>query len=206
MATQLDTPSKRALGLATGMAFGALLQRGRLARYDVILDQLRLRDGRVIKAMGTAVVVGAVGLHMLEGKGLTKLQVKPMKVGGIVAGGILFGAGMATLGYCPGTSVAAVGEGRSDAIAGVAGMLAGAAAFVALYPKLAPAIDAGDYGKVTLPTVTNTKRSHWVAGLAVAALTAAVGHELSKRAPAQRGSAIASRRSRRKSASSASSM
>jgi len=179
MATQLDTTGKRLLGLGTGVAFGALLQRGRLSRYDVILDQLRLRDGTVIKAMGTAVVVGAVGLHLLDGKGLAKTDVKPMKVGGVIAGSVLFGAGMATLGYCPGTSVAAVGEGQRDALAGVAGMLAGAAAFVTLYPKLAPVIDAGgDYGKITLPSVTNSKRSHWVAALAIGALTAAVANEV----------------------------
>lgn len=182
MGTQLDTPSKRLLGLATGVAFGALLQRGRLARFDVIVDQLRLTDGSVLKAMGTAVGVGAVGLHMFDCKGLAKTDVKPMKVGGVVAGSLLFGAGLATLGYCPGTSVAAIGEGQRDALAGVAGMLAGAAAFVALYPKLAGAIDAGgDYGKLTLPAITKTKRSRWVAATALAVLTAAVTNEAVQR-------------------------
>jgi uncharacterized membrane protein YedE/YeeE len=182
MATQLDSASKRLLGLGTGLAFGALLQHGRLARYDVILGQLALRDGSVIKAMGTAVMVGAVGLQLLDGKGITKTGVKPMKVGGIVAGSVLFGAGLATLGYCPGTSVAAVGEGRRDALAGVAGMLVGAAAFVALYRKLVPIIEAGgDYGKITLPAVTNTKRSRWVAPMAIGALAAAATNEVAQR-------------------------
>lgn len=187
MATQLDTSGKRLLGLGTGVIFGALLQHGRLARYDMIHDQLRLRDGSVIKAMGTAVAVGAVGLQLLDGAGLAKTEVKPMKVGGVVAGSILFGAGLAVLGYCPGTSVAAVGDGRRDALAGVLGMLAGAAAFVALYPKLASAIDAGgDYGKITLPTLTSTKRSRWVAGLATGALTATVANEVVQRARVRR--------------------
>lgn len=78
--------------------------------------------------------------------------------------------------------MAAIGEGQRDALAGVAGMLAGAAAFVALYPKLAGAIDAGgDYGKLTLPAITKTKRSRWVAAMALAVLTAAVTNEVVQR-------------------------
>jgi hypothetical protein len=124
------------------------------------MGQLRFTDGRVIKAMSSAVVVGALAFRALAERGLARPTVKPMKVGGIVGGSLLFGAGLAALGYCPGTSVAAMGEGRRDAIAGVAGMLAGAAAFVALYPRLAPLIDAGgDYGKVTLPALTGRARA-----------------------------------------------
>jgi hypothetical protein len=145
---------KRLLGLVTGVAFGALLQRGRLDRREVILGQLRLRDFRVVKTMATAVAVGAVGYHALERRGRGGAPVKPLKVGGIVGGSALFGAGLALLGYCPGTCVAAAGEGQRDAFAGIAGMLAGAAAFVALYPKLARLIDAGgDFGKLTVPVL-----------------------------------------------------
>lgn len=141
----------RLLGLMTGMAFGSLLQRGKLARQDVIIDQFALRDARVVKTMGTAVAVGAAGIHALVAMGLTKKDVKPMKVGGVAGGAVLFGAGLALFGYCPGTSLAALGEGRRDAMAGVLGMLFGATAFVRLYPALVPLIDAGgDFGKLTV--------------------------------------------------------
>ncbi|MFN2427200.1 MAG: DUF6691 family protein [Candidatus Binatia bacterium] len=163
----MNEDAKRLLGLATGLVFGALLQRGRLARHEVIMDQLLLRDSRVGRAMGTAVAVGAVGYQALRASGLDASEVKPMKVGGVVAGATLFGAGMALLGYCPGTSLAAVGEGQRDAVAGVAGMLAGAAAFVALQSKIAPLLEAGgDYGKLTLPEVTETSPWPWAAGIA----------------------------------------
>ena len=79
----LETTGKRLLGLATGLAFGALLQRGRVSRYEVILGQLLFRDGRVMKTMATAVAVGAVGIHALARKGMTTKEVKPMKVGGV---------------------------------------------------------------------------------------------------------------------------
>jgi uncharacterized membrane protein YedE/YeeE len=152
MSASLDSPGQRLLGLVTGLAFGALLQRGRLSRYDVIARQLLCRDGRVVKTMASAVAVGAVGVHVLAARGLTTKDIKPMKAGGVVSGAVLFGGGLALAGYCPGTSLAAVGEGRRDAVAVVLGMLAGAAAFVAFYPQVASVIDAGgDLGKKALP-------------------------------------------------------
>jgi hypothetical protein len=38
-----------------------------------------------------------------------------MKTGGVALGAVLFGAGLALFGYCPGTSVTALGAGRRDA-------------------------------------------------------------------------------------------
>lgn len=154
MSSSLASTGKRVLGLATGLAFGALLQRGRVSRHETIVGQLLLRDHYVVKTMATAVAVGALGLYVLERKGITAKDVKPMKVGGVTLGAVLFGTGLAVAGYCPGTSVAALGEGRRDALATIVGMLAGASMFVALYPRLVPIIDAGgDLGKRTLPSL-----------------------------------------------------
>lgn len=83
---------------------------------------------------------------------------KPLQPVAVVGGGVLFGAGVALLGYCPGTSLAAAGAGRRDAVAGVLGMLAGAVAFTQLYPRVKARLEAGDQGKVTLPVATRTPR------------------------------------------------
>lgn len=167
MKAPLESSGNRLLGAATGLAFGALLQRGRVSRYDVIIGQLVLRDSRVLKTMATAVAVGALGIHSLPLDGATSNAVKPMKVGGVTLGALLFGAGLAIAGYCPGTSVAALGEGRRDALATVLGMLAGAGAFVKLYPRLERMIEAGgDLGKATLPSVTGTSAAPWVGAIA----------------------------------------
>jgi uncharacterized membrane protein YedE/YeeE len=161
------------LGLATGMVFGALLQRGRLTRHEVILDQLLMRDGRVGTVMSWAMAVGAAGIHALVRRGLTKTRVKPLQPGAIAGGAVLFGSGLAVLGYCPGTTVAAAGEGHRDAIAGVAGMLAGAAAFVALEPTIRPLLEAGgNYGKLTLPVASHTTPTPWIAGITSSTLAA----------------------------------
>lgn len=107
---------KLALGLLTGVLFGFLLQKGRVAKYQVILGQFLFKDWTVVKIMGTAVVVGAVGIFALLPTEAVSLHIKPLVWGGIIAGGLLFGVGMTLLGYCPGTGVAACGEGRKDAM------------------------------------------------------------------------------------------
>lgn len=163
------------LGLATGFVFGFLLQKGRVAKYRVIVGQFRLEDWTVVKVMGTAVLVGAVGIFALRPTELVALHIKPLLLGGVLVGGALFGIGMGLLGYCPGTSVAACGEGRKDAIAGVLGQLLGAAAFVLAYPWLAPLIKLGDFGKITLPEVTGLSAWMWIGLVGLVAITAWAG-------------------------------
>jgi len=175
---RVETPGTLLLGLGTGAVFGTLLQKGRVAKYEVILDQLLLRDATVAKVMGTAMAVGAVGVHALVQSGHATYDIKPLRLVSIIGGAVLFGSGLAVSGYCPGTTIAAVGEGRRDAVAGLLGMLAGAAVFVRAYPRLKPALEAGDRGKVTLPRATRTSPWPWVAGLATTVLAFAVADRL----------------------------
>jgi len=172
-----DSPGRLILGLLIGILFGVLLQKGQVAKFSVIVGQFILKDWTVVKIMGTAVVVGSVGVYALVDFGLADLHVKPFLLGGVVLGGICFGVGMAVLGYCPGTGVAACGEGNKDAMVGVLGMFAGALAFVAAYPALQPVIKGlGDLGKVTLPGVTGTSPWLWIVGLVVGGTIALVLH------------------------------
>ena len=170
---RVDSVGKLLLGLGTGIVFGGLLQRGRASRYDAILAQLRLRDGSVARMMGTAIAVGAVGVHALVRAGKAKLDIKPLQLGGVVGGGVLFGTGLAVLGYCPGTTLAAIGEGRRDAMVGALGMLAGAGLFVRAYPTIEPLIKAGDQGKTMLPRIGGSPWP-WVGGLASAVAASAL--------------------------------
>lgn len=162
-----DEPSRLLLGLITGIVFGFLLQKGQAAKFQVILGQLLLRDWTVLKIMATAVAVGTLGVHALVSMGYASYHIVTASLTRVMAGGVLFGAGLAIFGLCPGTSVAACGEGRRDALVGVIGMLAGAMAYVTGYPLLKPLIAAlADFGKVTLPQFTATPLWPWVAGVA----------------------------------------
>jgi hypothetical protein len=168
-----DTPSKLALGLLTGFVFGILLQKGQVSKFNVIVSQFLLRDWTVLKIMFTAIVVGGVGVYAMVGSDLASLQIKPAVVGSILLGGVCFGAGMAIFGYCPGTGVAAVGEGRRDALVGLFGMLFGAGAYIALYGPLESLLTPlGNWGKATFPELTNTSPWLWLGGLAIVGVVA----------------------------------
>lgn len=121
-----DDTMKLFLGLVTGILFGFLLQKGQVAKFQVILGQLLLKDWTVVKIMGTAVAVGIIGVNILVAAGVASLYIQTASLARVVAGGIVFGIGMAIFGLCPGTSVAASGEGHRDAMVGIIGMLCGA--------------------------------------------------------------------------------
>jgi len=104
------------LGLITGFLFGFLLQKGRVLRFDKQVGAMRLRDMTILKFMLSAILVGMVGIWLLGDLGVIKLSHKPMNVGAVVLGGFLCGAGWAVMGFCPGTAIGALGEGRWHAI------------------------------------------------------------------------------------------
>ena len=149
------------LGLVTVILFGFLLQKGRVLRFDKQVGAMLLKDMTILKFMLSAIVVGMVGVALLSGAGVITLSHKPMNVGAILVGGALFGAGWAVMGFCPGTSVGALGEGRWHAIFAIAGMLAGAAIYAELYPVFKSTVLAwADLGKIGLPEVLGV--SPWV--------------------------------------------
>lgn len=148
-------------GLITGIAFGFLLQKGRVLRYDKQLGALRLQDMTIIKFMFSSVLVGMVGVYLLVDFELAKLSIKPTILGGNILGGLIFGAGWGLLGYCPGTSAGALAEGRWDALWGILGMLVGAALFAEAFPIMQDTVLTwGVLGKITLPQIL--KVNHWL--------------------------------------------
>jgi len=111
--------------------------------------------------MLSAIIVGMVGLYALAAFDLVNFDVKATHVAANLLGGLLFGGGWAIMGYCPGTAVGTIGEGRWHAIWAVLGMLIGAAIYAEVYPALrASILSWGDFGKLTLPAVLGV--SPWV--------------------------------------------
>lgn len=144
-------------GLLAGVVFGGLLQKGQVAKYATIVGQFLLVDWTVAQVMGTAIAVGALGVYAMLGLGMIdNLQVKPAFLLANALGGLIFGVGMTTVGYCPGTGMAAVAEGSRHARWAALGMVVGAGLYAAIYPVLATTalFSRADLGKVTLMDVT----------------------------------------------------
>ncbi len=160
-----------ALGL--GLIFGYLLHRGGVASYDTIVNQFRFRDFTVLKIMLTAIVVGGIGVLVLNSAGLANYHIKAANMLGIVAGAAIFGVGMVLYGYCPGTAIAAAAGGSVHALVGFAGLLAGGVLYAFSFPWVAKNIlPVGALGKVRLPDVTGVPAAVWfVALVAIAGTT-----------------------------------
>jgi uncharacterized membrane protein YedE/YeeE len=135
--------------LILGFLFGDILQYAKLNRYDTISGLAMLNNFAVAKAIFVAVGVGAILINIEIGLGLAVYHAKPIMVIGIVLGGLIFGSGMAILGYCPGTLAVSLGEGSLDALFGIIGGLAGGLIYTLLLPSF-NFILGPNLGKITL--------------------------------------------------------
>ena len=138
--------------LILGFLFGATLQYAKLNRYNVISGMATLENFAVAKAIAVAIGMGAIIIAVEIGLGLATWHIKPFLLGGIAIGGIIFGAGMAILGYCPGTLAISLGEGSIDALLGIAGALFGGFVYTLLLPSIS-SILGPDLGSISLFTL-----------------------------------------------------
>ena len=160
--------SKLLAGVIFGLAFGFLLQKGGVGKFNVLIGQLLLQDWTVAKIMLTAIVVGMIGVFALHHFAKVNLHIKPTKIGANIIGGLLFGAGFALVGYCPGTAAAALGQGSWDALFAMAGLIAGSWVFAELSGWIQRTVEKwGDLGKVLLPDLLHLPRGVFVVGFAV---------------------------------------
>jgi len=159
-----DSARQLVLGLLFGVVFGFLLQKGGVARYEVLMGQFLLTDFTVIKVMLTAIIVGMAGIFSLRALGLAELHVKPTRYAANIAGGLLFGVGLGLLGYCPGTGVAALGQGSYDAIAGILGLLVGSYLYAETSGFLGSTIQKiGNRGRIMLPDLLGMRLAVFLA-------------------------------------------
>jgi uncharacterized membrane protein YedE/YeeE len=120
------------LFLSFGAAFGYLLSRAGATDYDFYAGLFLFRDLQLLYVIGGAVVVGLVGIALLErrpprslvGRIPLDFARKPLQRG-LFTGSVLFGVGWGLAGACPGTALAMLGQGKLTAGVTVAGILAG---------------------------------------------------------------------------------
>ena len=130
-----------ALYVVLGTLFGFVLSRSGAADYDYIQGMFLFEQFQLFGIIGTAIVVAAPGLWLIQRRGRTargaavSVERKPLNRGTIV-GSLLFGIGWSIAGMCPGPILVNIVEGKVYALAALAGALAGAAAFGTLYARL----------------------------------------------------------------------
>jgi len=160
-------------GLLVGIVMGALIQRVGASSPRMILASLRLKDLTIIKFMATTIAVGAVLVYLMSLWMPMHFDIKPTYVVGVGIGGLIFGAGFALAGYCPGTCVVGLAEGRRDALVALLGGVAGALVFTLVYTVIEGwLIKPLNFGKITLADLFHLPPMVVAVGLAAVFLTA----------------------------------
>lgn len=117
--------------LLAGIFFGFALSRSGASDYNFIYQMFTGENLKLALLMGTAIVIGAIGMKVLKLTGNKDIKGKEIRINrkplnkytGI--GGALFGLGWAVTGACPGTVLAQIGEGKLLGLFTLLGMVFG---------------------------------------------------------------------------------
>ena len=150
----LGAPGALLLAGLLGLGFGFWLERAGFGSSRKLTAVFYFRDMAVIQVMFTAIVTAVLGLRALVVLGLAdpaaihhmETFLWPQAVGGLV-----FGVGFVTGGWCPGTALVGLASGKVDAGVFLLGAVAGSLAFAAAWPALEGFMSSGALGVATLP-------------------------------------------------------
>jgi hypothetical protein len=172
------------LAFPIGLAFGWCLERAGLGSARKLMRQFDLTDLTVFKVMFSAIVTAMLGLFWLSWLGMVDMSrihlpetfLLPQLVGGLV-----FGAGMALSGLCPGTSCVAAATGRLDGLLVMAGFLGGVALTGAALPAIGRFYLSSARGGYTLSALAGTSHGAMVLAVVAAALAGFAAAEMVER-------------------------
>jgi hypothetical protein len=175
------------LPLAIGIAFGFTLERAGLGNAKKLTGQFFLTDLTVFKVLFSAIVTAMLGLFWCSRVGwvdLSALAVPETYLRPQLAGGLIFGAGFALAGLCPGTSCVAAASGRGDGLAVVGGLFVGVLAAGLSFPLFLGFYDSDARGAWTLPSLFHLPYGSVVFAIAIVAILGFIGAEaIERRAP-----------------------
>ncbi|HEX6465195.1 MAG TPA: YeeE/YedE thiosulfate transporter family protein [Vicinamibacterales bacterium] len=174
------------LPLAIGIAFGFTLERAGLGNARKLTGQFFLTDLTVFKVLFSAIVTAMLGLFWCSRMGWIDLNALPMPETYLrpqLAGGLIFGAGFALAGLCPGTSCVAAASGRGDGLAVVGGLFTGVLASGLSFPLFIAFYDSDARGAWTLPSLLHLPDGGVVLGIVGVAIVGFIAAERIERQP-----------------------
>ena len=128
--------------LIAGLLFGILLVKAEVISWFRIQEMFRLQSFHMYGVIGTAVVTGIISVWLIK-KFKVKtiygeaIELHPKQFNkGQIYGGLLFGAGWALTGACPGPLYALIGTGASVIIVTLLSAIAGTWVYGRLREKL----------------------------------------------------------------------
>lgn len=121
-------------GIIIGFIFGFLLQRGQVLKNDNQIAAMQLKSFNIFRFMMSAMITASIGWTILAIATGVEIPHETFGIFSVVVGGSIFGLGWGLLGYCPGTTLGALGEGQIDALFGFVGLIAGSIFYALIYP------------------------------------------------------------------------
>lgn len=128
--------------LVIGAYLGILFTKSEVARWERVHDMFLFREAHMYLIIGVAVVVAMISMFIIKQLGLSSVDGKPITYKpkpfhtGVIIGGMLFGAGWAITGACPGPIYAQIGAGAWPALLTLLGALIGMFSYAALKRNL----------------------------------------------------------------------
>lgn len=141
------------IAILIGLAFGYIMESSGFSSSRKLVGVFYGYDFAVLKVFFTACVVAVIGLYYMDYLNWLDLQqlfVQPLFLWGTLIGGFIMGVGFLAGGFCPGTSLCAVGIGKVDGIIFTVGLFIGILIFSELFDYLQPLYEMSDLGHITL--------------------------------------------------------
>jgi hypothetical protein len=179
--------------LVIGVAFGWFLERSGMGSARKLSGQFYLTDLTVFKMMFSAILTAMLGAFWLGRIGvldLSRVYVPETFLAPQLVGGLVFGAGFAIGGLCPGTSCVAAASGRGDGLALMAGMFTGVLLTGLMFNRLEHFYTSTSRGAVTLPQLLHVPYGVIVAGIVCVAF---VGFRVAEAIEARSSNALGRR-------------
>lgn len=128
--------------LLVGGFFGVVLVKSEVVRWQRVHDMFLFREAHMYLIIATGILVAAIAMLLIKRIGIKTIDGQPITYEpkpfhkGVILGGMLFGAGWAITGACPGPIYAQIGAGAKMALATLAGAILGMFAYAYAKPKL----------------------------------------------------------------------
>jgi uncharacterized membrane protein YedE/YeeE len=128
--------------LLLGTYFGIVLVKSEVVRWQRVHDMFLFREAYMYLIIATGIAVAAVSMLLIKHFGVKTVDGRPIAYQpkpyhkGVIIGGMLFGAGWAITGACPGPIYAQIGAGVWMSLLTLLSALAGMYAYAYAKPKL----------------------------------------------------------------------
>jgi rhodanese-related sulfurtransferase len=166
--------------LIIGFSFGYVLEIAGFGNSRKLAAQFYLKEHTVLKVMFTGIIVAMTGIFLAAAMGILDynlLWVNPTYVWPGIIGGLIMGVGFIIGGFCPGTSLVAVGTGKIDGMIFTSGVIFGIFVFGETVENFDVFFNSSYLGRYTLMDWLNMDTGWVVLSVIILALVFFFGAE-----------------------------